>query len=356
MIAILAILKQDIRDDKLQKISNIFKPFVSELLLNDYRVLMEKIFRNFFEYYSKSMNYVEGFNFFKQFINIGSQNLFYNHLGFFFFFSYQLKDYSYIKSFLNHNIFPTLYNSFKGSRDFSLFCFYKGLIHLSLREFMKAAFSFCQCVQNAVRSTLEVIDIFQVYSLERLILLTFIVDKEVNQIIHPLIKKFKSVTSESYLHILMKIYFDDKNVLSNLEELNQNILSEENHISGLIQIAIEEYTFKQIQNLLKCYKTIQISKLRTYLNIDTCKILTLLEKKFNEGRINIKYNEKDEIIEVIDYNSNINNNLSELQKLHVEMVSICEDLSRFESCKMKWMNEKKKLGKEKLMEYLDMEN
>ena len=46
---------------------------------------------------------------------------------------------------------------------------------------------------------------------------------------------------------------------------------------------------------------------------------------------------------MIDYNTNTNYNLSELQKLYVEMVCICEEFSKYENCQQAWINEKSKL-------------
>ena len=341
-MTILLKLEEGFQDNKLKILNKMVKPFVKEVILNDYRVLMENIFRKYFEYYSVSMNYIEGFNFFKQFINIGSQPIFYNHHGFFLFFSYQLKDYNDIKPLLNRNIFPTLFNTINGSRDFSLFCFYKGLIHLSLREYVKAAFIFYQCLQNTVKISLRLVDIFQIYSLERIILLTLIVDKEVKQIIDPLIRQFKAIGNATLcVTHLLKMYFEGRNALEMFTLFNQSNI-DYIHLTGLFRVAIEEDQFKQIQQILKSYKIIRISKLKTYLNMETNEILRILEKKINEGKINIKYDEVDEVIEVIDYN-NINFNLTELQKLYVEMVDTCEELSKYESCKQAWINEKIKL-------------
>lgn len=342
-MTILLKLESNVQDNELKIISNIFKPFVNEIILNDYRVLMENIFRKYFEYYSTSMNYMEGFHFFKQFINIGSQTIFYNHHGFFLFFSYQLKDYNYIQPLLNRKIFTTLFNTIDGSRDFSLFCFYKGLIHLSLREYTKAAFTFYQSLQNTVRISLKLMDIFQIYSLERLILLTFIIDKEVNQIIDPLIRKFK-ILDNPQLSVtqLLEMYFQGCNASEMFNSLKRANIEFVN-LTGLFQVAIEEDQFKQMQQILKSYKIIRVSKLRNYLNMEKNRILKILEKKINEGRINIKYDEVNEIIEVIDYNTNTIYNLSELQKLYVEMVGICEELSKYENCQQAWINAKIKL-------------
>ena len=48
LMTILLKLESNVQDNELKIISNIFKPFVNEIILNDYRVLMENIFRKYF--------------------------------------------------------------------------------------------------------------------------------------------------------------------------------------------------------------------------------------------------------------------------------------------------------------------
>ena len=92
----------------------------------------------------------------------------------------------------------------------------------------------------------------------------------------------------------------DKNKYKLLEdfiEKNKQELKKDN-ILGLAKIALKELKFKYIQNYLRKYKRIKMSKLSNITEIEYPILKNILEWYVCNDKINIKFNEIEDIIDV----------------------------------------------------------
>ena len=71
-------------------------------------------------------------------------------------------------------------------------------------------------------------------------------------------------------------------------------------LKGLMNAAEEEIMFNVIKEKLKIFKRTRVSKISTLTQLDYTVIMKILKKKVLEGEINVKYDEAEDIIEVID--------------------------------------------------------
>ena len=133
-IALLCIkmtLEQNQKNSELyQKTTPLLKALITEETFCSFTELIHDIFRLYFTLYSNAMNYKDGYNFCKEFINLLPRTKYSNIKGFFLFFSYQLKTFSEIDEVMRTNLIETNYTSQIESNDFCLFAFYQGLLHL----------------------------------------------------------------------------------------------------------------------------------------------------------------------------------------------------------------------------------
>lgn len=121
-----------------------------------------------------------------------------------YYYAYKLKNYKIIEklqSTLVNNVNSHQYNIFF---DFQLMCYYKGLIHLSLREIDEATTAFIQCFDKSDKHDKERIEsfdyhmkssynekhytIFQIESFKRLLLLNFIAHPSLKKLIEFVVK------------------------------------------------------------------------------------------------------------------------------------------------------------------------
>lgn len=243
--------------------------------------------------------------------------------------------------------------------DFSMYCFYRGMYYLEKKNYFFTAYYFSVPTSLYKIEKASLINDFTIQMLKSLYFLKILSDfdivsiflrregrggnmfreecigkKELDQLIE-LIKSSSPITLEHFASFCSQYG----------EEIKKSKLT------GLKQAAEEELRFKEIQEQLINYKRISLSKLVTELKRDYNDCLFILKKKVIEGRIKIKFDEEENIIEVIDATPRNKKQAEESQKLYQILLESNKNLFVYLKNRQEKAIELEKLpADEKLME------
>ena len=78
--------------------------------------------------------------------------------------------------------------------------------------------------------------------------------------------------------------------------------------------------FKKIQENIKIYKKIKLSKLSQSTGIDFNILLRIIKKKCMEGELNVKYDEENDIIDVLDVDPGKKEKVKKTQELYKSII------------------------------------
>ena len=84
--------------------------------------------------------------------------------------------------------------------------------------------------------------------------------------------------------------------------------------------AEEEIMFNVIKEKLKIFKRTRVSKISTLTQLDYTVIMKILKKKVLEGEINVKYDEAEDIIEVIDADPGLKEKVKKTKDLYEKIM------------------------------------
>lgn len=281
------------------------------------------IMRNYFSYYTNDFKKIneKGYNFFKQYISISPATTFNSAKAFYLYFAFQLnKNDSKVQEILNQVIVTSSFQSLEEYRDFSLFCLYKGMFHLKYKQYIKASFSFLMAL-NKIGSTISNchIDCYK-----RLLLLKHIVDDEFVDLID---KCFKQATVFHNIEGLDYLLFLN---IKQLEELiKQQQMLAQDKLTGLAYVALFSLLNKKITFYLKRYKRISLKQLSKLTEIKGENILTVLRKNVANGKMDVKYDEVSDIIEVIQCDIG-NKSIDEIKDMYSQMLMLTNNLVTFD--------------------------
>ena len=194
------------------------------------------------------------------------------------------------------------------------------MFHLKYKQYIKASFSFLMAL-NKIGSTISNchIDCYK-----RLLLLKHIVDDEFADLIDKCIKQatvFRNIEGLDYLLFLN---------IKQLEELikKQQILAQDK-LTGLAYVALFSLLNKKITFYLKRYKRISLKQLSKLTEIKGENILTVLRKNVANGKMNVKYDEVSDIIEVIQCDIG-NKSIDEIKDMYSQMLMLTNNLVTFD--------------------------
>ena len=344
-IALLCIkmtLEQNQKNSELyQKTTPLLKTLITEETFCSFTELIHDIFRLYFTLYSNAMNYKDGYNFCKEFINLLPRTKYSNIKGFFLFFSYQLKTFSEIDEVMRTNLIETNYTSQIESNDFCLFAFYKGLIHLIYEEYVMASFSFMMCVLPFTKHLPTVIDYLQIESFKRLCFLLHIVDDEFKPMIFNILKYLEILKQSPKLAPFFELIDLTRNPYMKLETyiISKKTFLRSNNLYGIAKKTLWECRFKALAEVLRKYKRIRLTKLSDMVNMKKQNVVKVLEMNVANNRINVRYNEVEDIIDVVKVANNFG--VAEMKKYYQYLVSACQDLFTYDMTKI---NEERKIA------------
>ena len=305
------------------------------------------IFRNYFKFFENKKKYIEGKNYFLQFISIIPKIDFHPIRGYILFFSYLTTDYSYIDDILNQIIVSANIETQTDLFEFNLYAFYKGEILLNRKNFILASHSFSYCLPFIFNNKETIIDQFQIGCIKRLCLLKDILPKDIANVIDNNLNKFMKI--KAYKGLMNYLEYNnkkDKNkykILEDFIEKNKKELKSD-CIFGLAKIALKELRFKFIQSYLKRYKRIKMNKLSKITNMELNTLKNILHYYVSIDKINIKYDQIEDIIDVIDVDTS--ENLDEIKKYYMYLNQVSCELYTYNKHKISYFKKINSLNNE----------
>jgi hypothetical protein len=115
---------------------------------------------------------------------------------------------------------------------------------------------------------------------------------------------------------------EDKKDLKSFKEFmaqnNENL--NKCNLKGLTKAAEEEIIFGMIKDFLKIYKRTRMMKLCQVTQLDFNVLMKILKKKVLEGEISIKYDESQEVIEVLDIDPGLKEKIQKNKELYEKIM------------------------------------
>lgn len=226
--------------------------------------------------------------------------------------------------------------------DFMMYYFYLGLINLNRKDFLQAALAFIIILKSEVRGVLNV---FQTEAFKRLILLKFIVkDDGIDEHINHILEQYTFLLNSSEFHEYSQFNSFNK-VIRNFKFFQKKSKFSDSQASfkqftfklkkdktyGLAKLAFKEYTYNMLANFLRSYSRIFLNKVVQQTNIDKDTIISILRefssviiflKYFQKQRINVKYDEESNIIEIISLNEQDDKLIGNLEKYYSHVINL----------------------------------
>ena len=332
---------------------NLFKEFLNVgINLNNIEVyetnfnIYYPVYKFYFENFSKFKMYVDGKKFFLQLLTKFPNKLkFHPFQSYILFFSYLSKNYEKIDDLLNQFIIITEHKDYSIALDFSMFAFYKGEILLNKEKFIHASLSFGYVI-NIQKNKENYIDLFQIESIKRICLLIQILPNEFSDVFNKILERFKTLKGFKELNPYLTL---TKNQFENFILINKENLKKSN-ILGFSNVVLKEIRFKQIQNILRKYKRIKLSKLTSLCGIDYPTVKYILEYYVSKNKINVKFDEIDDIIEVFEAETKCS--LEEIQEYYKYLNQISIELYNYDKMKIKEIKKINQLSEHEKLKYL----
>ncbi len=327
-----------IEDEKFDRYLKISANLLKKEFWKKFPEELSNLFRKYFQFFADKKKYIEGKKYFLQFKQMLPKIGFHPFKGYILFFSYLSKDYSEIDDILYQIMISANFVSRMQSLDFSLYSFYKGEILLNRKNFILASLSFSYCVVHILNNKETIIDQFQIESIKRLCLLNDLLPKDIENSINKILSRFQKIKGLKELTNYLE--YNDKKEKNNYKLLEDFIRSnkkelKENNILGLAKIALKELKFKYIQNYLRKYKRIKMSKLSNITEIEYPILKNILEWYVCNDKINIKFNESDDIIDVYDVGTK--ENLEEIKIYYQYLNQVSYELYFYDKQRMAYL-------------------
>lgn len=263
------------KEEHIEIFINLINTYLNTIECTRYH-LSNLIFRYLFDLLINYNRNELGLEIFTSLSNHYEINLFNNSKAYAIYFSYQLKTYDRVEKILDNFFIEFKSNDYSEAKDFSLINFYKGLIFLSKKEFVKASMSFMSCMK--VIPSNNVLTYFHVESLKRLILLGPLLDSNYTNQIFSLTNHFKRwytiKPTESYGDI-HKILSNKNSSIKDLEKFINEHQSKfkADKIYGLVKLCKDEFIINKIINVLISYTRIRLEKLGSLIDVTDKNVL-----------------------------------------------------------------------------------
>lgn len=312
----------------------LLKKIITEEIYSSYTEHVNDIFRLYFTLYSNTMYYNDGYNFCKEFLHLLPRTKYSTIKGYFLFFSYQLKNFTEIDDIMCTTLTETNYTSQIESNDFCLFAFYKGLIHLMHEDYVMASFSFMMCILPFTKHLPSIIDFLQIESFKRLCFLLHLVDEEFKPMIFNMLRYLDVMKHCPKLAPFFELIDLTRNpymIVENFINTKKTFLRS-NNLYGIAKKTLWESRFKAVAEVLRKYKRIRLTKLSNMVNIKKENVVKVLEMNVVKNRINVRYNEVEDILDVVKCDGNFG--VDEIKKYYKYLVSACQDLFTYDITKI----------------------
>lgn len=276
-----------------------------------------------------------GKSYFLQFKNILTPLNFENIKAYILYFSYHSNDYNEIDDILSQIIIKTDFVDRYESLDFNLYCFYKGSIFLIKKNYNLAAFSFLCSLVHLLNSHENCIDDAQIGIIKRLSLLYQIVDDNIKKIIYDIFCQFSKLKYFNEVNKYIEICIDN-DIDKKFEIFFENRKNDftKSKISGLAKIALNEFYLTKVKKQLKYYNRIKLTKLQKIVQIDFNKLVSIIFYGIYNNKINVQYDEVEDILEIFNEGESINKELKEIKNYYSLLTNAIGNVYLFDKNKL----------------------
>ena len=308
----------------------------------NYKNECDELLRFCFEVLNRDLNNMKSFGkkYFLQFKNLLTSLKFECIKAYILYFSYHLNDFEEIDEILNQIIIKTDFVDRNESLDFNLYCFYKGNIFLIKKNYNLAAFSYLCSLVHLLNSHENCVDDAQINMIKRLCLLSQIVDFEIKKMIVDVFYKFSKLKMYNEVNKYIEITIDNNENEKNFENFFENKKNDfnKNKISGLAKIALNEYYLNKVKKQLKYYNRIKLTKLQKIVQIDFNKLINIIFYGIYNNKINVQYDEVEDILEIFNDGENINKELEEVKNCYSLLTKALTNIYLFDKNKIEEIN------------------
>ena len=291
------------------------------------------VFRQFFSFYaSKEEYYIEGLKFFSRFPTFIKAQQFNSIKAFLFYFAYQSKKFGSdeVKILLSQKLINALILNNKSYLDFCMYTFYRGLYYIENKDFYMASYYYCSSVLMAIKSNInnmKILNGFNCQMIRSLCLLKYLTNFDISSALfkdskfHRRFDDYLLIDHQDVAFCLEFIKDEKKDLKSFKEFVEQNKDNLNNCcLKGLYKAAEEEIIFRMIKDFLKIYKRTRTMKLCQVTQLDFNVVMKILKKKVLEGEISIKYDESQEVIEVLDIDPGLKEKVQKNKELYEKIM------------------------------------
>lgn len=343
-------------------IKPILLKLVTEKTIDELKEYVSLLFSKFFKYFGES--YIDGLNFFSSFSSC-IKNLKFNSIkAYLFYFAFQSNRFSspLIKELINQQLLVAEIKSTQEYVDFCMYCFYKGLYVLNQKNYYMASYLFSTAVSIGVKSRNGNIflNVFNLQMLRYLSFLQFLTDFDISSCIsgdsrRAYLGQRDEKTGDDNIDIYFNFIKDEGKTLDSFKAFTTKQKKEikEYKLTGLMNAAKEEIIFKQIKENLSVYKKVKLAKIASELGIEFPECLDILKKKVIEGKINIKYDEIEDIIEILELDPGAQKAISDSKEFYKDFINANKNLFILTKDKK---NDISDFGNADVAAYMDLDN
>ena len=315
------------------------KPTLLELInqktITECKEQINLLFKTYFTFFANNDDLlIEGLNFFTSFEDCIKSLKFISLKAFLFYFAFQTNRYTSpaVKELINQQLLIAEINDTNIYIDFCMYCFYKGLYLLSKKNYTMTTYNFVVAVSLGI-STKDgsfILNSFNVQMLKYLCFLQFLSDLDISSYlvreksgIEAQMRLGEEKTGNKEIDIYLDFVKSKNKSYDNFKIFCKQIENDiKNYkLTGLKDAAEEEIIFKKVKEYLSMFKKVKLSKVSTAIKIDFPLCLNILKKKVIEGKINIKYDEIEDIVEVFDIDQGTQESFDNNKELYKQLIN-----------------------------------
>jgi hypothetical protein len=190
--------------------------------------------------------------------------------------------------------------------------------------------------------------------IRRLTLLYQTVDFNIQKLIKSLYNRFRKLKNyneiNKYINIIVNDKMDDKDFENFIEDKKNEFTK--NNISGLAKISLNEYYLNMVKKNLKYYNRIKLSNLQKLVKMDINKLKNIIFYGIYNNKLNVLYDEEEDILEVNNDDYVIYKELEEVKNYYSLITNAIGNLYLFDKQKTEEINKYEKMNPEMKSKYL----
>ena len=160
--------------------------------------------------------------------------------------------------------------------------------------------------------------------------------------------QFSKLKMYNEVNKYIEIVIDNNDAEKNFENFFESRKNDFNKckISGLAKIALNEYYLNKVKKQLKYYNRIKLTKLQKEVQIEFNKLINIIFYGIYNNKINVQYDEVEDILEIFNDGENINKELEEVKNCYSLLTKALTNIYLFDKNKVEEIQNFEKLSVE----------